>query len=125
MLLIVQRDDVITAQVFDNEELLIRSDAGHYAMTETLALPALLPSPGQLASLTDLAVIPGEEVWLASQMSARTRGARQRRVTTWPATNRSNRMRTAGSYCFTLGAAIGAGGSPGCREKSICSSCST
>ena len=39
------------------------------------ALPALLPRPGQLASLADLAAIPEEEVWLASQKSARTRRA--------------------------------------------------
>ncbi len=31
--------------------------------------------PGQLASLADLAAIPEEEVWLASQKSARTRRA--------------------------------------------------
>jgi site-specific recombinase XerD len=44
-------------------------------MTETPALPALLPRPGQLASLDALAAIPEEEVWLASQKSARTRRA--------------------------------------------------
>ena len=33
------------------------------------------PQPGQLASLADLAAIPEEEVWLASQKSARTRRA--------------------------------------------------
>ena len=39
--------------------------------------PALLPPPrpGQLASLADLAAIPEEEIWLASQKSARTRRA--------------------------------------------------
>ena len=40
-------------------------------------LPAPVPPsrPGQLASLADLAAIPEEEVWLASQKSARTRRA--------------------------------------------------
>ena len=42
-------------------------------MTSTLPLPA--DRPGQLASLADLAAIPEEEVWLASQKSARTRRA--------------------------------------------------
>ncbi len=40
--------------------------------------PTLTPSPthpGQLVSLADLAAIPEEEVWLASQKSARTRRA--------------------------------------------------
>lgn len=44
-------------------------------MIEPPALPTLLPRPGQLSSLTDLAAIPEEEVWLASQKSARTRRA--------------------------------------------------
>lgn len=44
-------------------------------MTDTTALLALLPQPGQLTSLADLAAIPEEEVWLASQKSARTRRA--------------------------------------------------
>ncbi len=39
------------------------------------ALPARSARPGQLASLADLAAIPEEEVWLASQKSARTRRA--------------------------------------------------
>jgi site-specific recombinase XerC len=39
------------------------------------ALPALTVRPGQLASLDALAAIPEEEVWLASQKSARTRRA--------------------------------------------------
>ena len=39
-----------------------------------LSLPAL-PSTGQLASLEALAAIPEEEIWLASQKSARTRRA--------------------------------------------------
>ena len=43
-------------------------------MIET-ALPALVDRPGQLASLDALAAIPEEEVWLASQKSARTRRA--------------------------------------------------
>ncbi|RYF24008.1 MAG: hypothetical protein EOO77_01060, partial [Oxalobacteraceae bacterium] len=38
-------------------------------------LPTLTTRPGQLASLIDLAAIPEEEVWLASQKSARTRRA--------------------------------------------------
>lgn len=44
-------------------------------MTERL--PSLLRAgrPGPLASLADLAAIPEEEVWLASQKSARTRRA--------------------------------------------------
>ncbi len=42
-------------------------------MTEA-SLPAL-PRPGQLASLDGLAAVPEEEVWLASQKSARTRRA--------------------------------------------------
>ena len=41
----------------------------------TPALPVLLPRSGQLASLEALAAIPEEEVWLASQKSARTRRA--------------------------------------------------
>jgi len=41
----------------------------------TSALPAPTARPGQLASLVDLAAIPEEEVWLASQKSARTRRA--------------------------------------------------
>lgn len=44
-------------------------------MESTPALPALTARPGQLASLVDLAAIPEEEVWLASQKSARTRRA--------------------------------------------------
>ena len=44
-------------------------------MTATPALPAPTARPGQLASLADLAAIPEEEVWLASQKSARTRRA--------------------------------------------------
>jgi len=44
-------------------------------MTDNPALPAATPRPGQLASLIDLAAIPEEEVWLASQKSARTRRA--------------------------------------------------
>jgi site-specific recombinase XerD len=37
--------------------------------------PTLLARPGQLASLDALAAIPEEEIWLASQTSARTRRA--------------------------------------------------
>ncbi len=44
-------------------------------MTDTPALPALSSRPGQLANLDALAAIPEEEVWLASQKSARTRRA--------------------------------------------------
>ena len=44
-------------------------------MTDTPALPDSLTHPGQLASLADLAAIPEEEIWLASQKSARTRRA--------------------------------------------------
>jgi integrase/recombinase XerD len=44
-------------------------------MTDTPSLPALTPRPGQLANLADLAAVPEEEVWLASQKSARTRRA--------------------------------------------------
>ena len=44
-------------------------------MDHTPALPAATTRPGQLASLIDLAAIPEEEVWLASQKSARTRRA--------------------------------------------------
>jgi integrase/recombinase XerD len=44
-------------------------------MDSTPTLPALANCPGQLASLVDLAAIPEEEVWLASQKSARTRRA--------------------------------------------------
>ena len=43
-------------------------------MTE-LALPAPSARPGPLASLDALAAIPEEEIWLASQKSARTRRA--------------------------------------------------
>jgi len=43
-------------------------------MTEP-PLPAALARPGQLASLDALAVIPEEDIWLASQKSARTRHA--------------------------------------------------
>ena len=38
-------------------------------------LPAIQTRPGQLSSLADLAAIPEEEIWLASQKSARTRRA--------------------------------------------------
>jgi len=44
-------------------------------MTATPALPTAPTRPGQFASLADLAAIPEEEVWLASQKSARTRRA--------------------------------------------------
>ncbi len=44
-------------------------------MTNAPALPTAIIRPGQLASLDDLAAIPEEEVWLASQKSARTRRA--------------------------------------------------
>ena len=44
-------------------------------MKTTPSLPALPARPGQLASLAELAAIPEEEVWLASQTSARTRRA--------------------------------------------------
>ena len=44
-------------------------------METTPSLPILPARPGQLASLADLAAIPEEEVWLASQKSARTRRA--------------------------------------------------
>lgn len=44
------------------------------AMTES-SLPAPSARPGQLASLDALAAIPEEEIWLASQKSARTRRA--------------------------------------------------
>ena len=44
-------------------------------MESTPPLPAATTRPGQLASLIDLAAIPEEEVWLASQKSARTRRA--------------------------------------------------
>ena len=44
-------------------------------MESTATLPASLPRPRQLASLADLAAIPEEEIWLASQKSARTRRA--------------------------------------------------
>ena len=44
-------------------------------METTPSLPILPTGPGQLASLIDLAAIPEEEVWLASQKSARTRRA--------------------------------------------------
>ena len=44
-------------------------------MTDAPALPTATIRPGQLASLNDLAAIPEEEVWLASQKSARTRRA--------------------------------------------------
>ncbi len=44
-------------------------------MNETPPLPALTKLPGQLATLIELAAIPEEEVWLASQKSARTRRA--------------------------------------------------
>lgn len=37
--------------------------------------PALYARPGQVASLDALAAIPEEEIWLASQKSARTRRA--------------------------------------------------
>jgi len=37
--------------------------------------PAPISRPGQLASLAELAAIPEEEIWLASQKSARTRRA--------------------------------------------------
>lgn len=44
-------------------------------MIDTPALSASSSRPGQLASLDVLAAIPEEEVWLASQKSARTRRA--------------------------------------------------
>ena len=44
-------------------------------MNHAPTLPATPTRPGQLASLADLAAIPEEEVWLASQKSARTRRA--------------------------------------------------
>ena len=44
-------------------------------MIETPSLPILAQRPGQLANLDALAAIPEEEVWLASQKSARTRRA--------------------------------------------------
>ncbi len=44
-------------------------------METTPSLPILPTRPGQLASLDALAAIPEEEVWLASQKSARTRRA--------------------------------------------------
>ena len=44
-------------------------------MDDTPALPALSIRPGQLATLEGLAAIPEEEIWLASQKSARTRRA--------------------------------------------------
>ncbi|MDE8347773.1 MAG: site-specific integrase, partial [Acidocella sp.] len=44
-------------------------------MTESQPLPAKIDRPGQLASLDALAAIPEEEIWLASQKSARTRRA--------------------------------------------------
>ncbi len=44
-------------------------------MKTTPSLPAAPARPGQLASLAELAAIPEEEVWLASQKSARTRRA--------------------------------------------------
>ena len=45
-------------------------------VTRPLPAPPAPPArPSQLASLADLAAIPEEEVWLASQKSARTRRA--------------------------------------------------
>jgi integrase/recombinase XerD len=44
-------------------------------MTESHPLPAQIIRAGQLASLNALAAIPEEEIWLASQKSARTRRA--------------------------------------------------
>ena len=44
-------------------------------MIESHLLPAPIVRPGQLASLDALAAIPEEEIWLASQKSARTRRA--------------------------------------------------
>ena len=44
-------------------------------MKTTPSLPIWSARPGQLASLADLAAVPEEEVWLASQKSARTRRA--------------------------------------------------
>ncbi len=44
-------------------------------MKVALSLLTTPARPGQLASLADLAAIPEEEVWLASQKSARTRSA--------------------------------------------------
>lgn len=44
-------------------------------MDDTLALPAYPARSGQLASLDALTAIPEEEVWLASQKSARIRRA--------------------------------------------------
>jgi site-specific recombinase XerD len=44
-------------------------------MPESLDLVLAKPCPGQLAPLDALAAIPEEEVWLASQKSARTRRA--------------------------------------------------
>ena len=45
-----------------------------FGMSES-PVPSTLPRPGQLASLAALAAIPEEEIWLASQKSARTRRA--------------------------------------------------
>ncbi|RYE92109.1 MAG: hypothetical protein EOO77_47245 [Oxalobacteraceae bacterium] len=44
-------------------------------MDHAPALPTSTTRPGQLASLIDLAAIPEEEVWFASQKSVRTRRA--------------------------------------------------
>ncbi len=44
-------------------------------MIDAPTLPTISTRPGQIASLADLAAIPEEEVWLASQKSARTRRA--------------------------------------------------
>ena len=49
--------------------------ADSLAMPESSALLPFAPCPGQLAPLDALAAIPEEEVWLASQKSARTRRA--------------------------------------------------
>lgn len=46
-------------------------------MIDAPTLPTISTRPGQIASLSDLAAIPEEEVWLASQKSARTRRAYQ------------------------------------------------
>ena len=43
--------------------------------TSPPAFPTPTARPGQLASLIELAAIPEEEIWLASQKSARTRRA--------------------------------------------------
>jgi site-specific recombinase XerD len=56
-------------------------------MDSSAALPALISPSGAVATLEGLAAIPEEEIWLASQKSARTRRAYKQDVVHFARTN--------------------------------------